>query len=390
MLCIVGQIESNKMAAANTGLLLKEVENITECPICQDIFCNPKMLPCCHMFCLKCIEQFGEDKEEGEALPCPMCRREFKVPTGGFSELKTNFFIDRLISVQSASCANRETVCDVCTNAGRNGKMNAVSFCPTCRENMCDECCRIHKSMKISMGHKLIPVSGVSEAMRKKLEESFCKKHPTKELEFYCRECQVPCCATCSITNHKSHGTCEIGDTADELKSDFLKYSQDVIRFMLNIKERSEWANEQIGTFTRTIETIQKDVITRSEEIKRMVDRQTTELLEDLSFHKTSILKNIDSDLEELGLSMIICDNFHQFCTKVATEADSVEVVNVADELKTRAEEVKSLSLPELKTLPQIQFMLFDLDITTYHQNIVGRFSRKYKINLYSNQSVVR
>ena len=132
LVCVVEQTILNQtMAAASTNLVLKGDEDITECPICTDRFSNTKMLPCCHMFCLKCIKQYGEDKKEGEAMPCPMCRREFKVPTGGFSELKTNFFIDKLISVQSVSSANlkhSDTDCDVCTNAGRNGKNNAVSF----------------------------------------------------------------------------------------------------------------------------------------------------------------------------------------------------------------------------------------------------------------------
>ena len=372
------------MAAASTNLLLKEVEDITECPICTDRFCNPKMLPCCHMFCLKCIEQYGEDKKEGEALPCPMCRREFKVPTGRFSKLKTNFFIERLISVQSVSSANIEVNCDVCINARRNGKMNAVSFCMTCRENLCDECCRIHQSMKMTKGHRLSPVGEVSKAMRKKLEKSFCKKHLTKELEFYCEVCKVPLCATCSIINHNSHKMCKIGDAAETFKRDFWKYSKNVCEIMRNIEERSDKANEQVESFTQTIEILKSGIIERGENIKRMIDKQTNELLEDLNFHKTSILEKIEEDKEGLRRNMMVCDNFKQFCTKVVTEADSVEVVRVADEVKPTVEEVKMMSLPEPKTLPGIKFVQFDLDIKTKHRNIVGRFSRKYEINLYS------
>ena len=369
--------------AANTNLLLKEVEDITECPICTDMFCNPKMLPCFHTFCLKCIEQYGVGKKEGEALPCPMCRREFKVPTGGLSKLSTNFFIDRLIIAHSISM---EVDCDVCAKVGKQGKVKAVSFCMTCRENLCNECCKIHKSMKISMGHKLSLVGEVSEATRKKLEASFCEKHPTKELEFYCKVCKVPSCATCSITNHNSHKICEIGDIAETFKRDFFKYSDNVCEIIRSIEERSGKANGQVESFTRTIETLKSGIIKRGENLKQMIDQQTNELLEDLNFHKTSILEKIKTDTEGLRLSMMICDNFKHFCTKVVTEADSVEVVRVADELKTRAEEVKLLSLPKLKTLPQIKFMPLDLDITTEHQNIVGRFSRKYKINLLPNQ----
>ena len=236
--------------AANINLFLKEVQDITECPICTDMFCNPKMLPCFHTFCLKCIDRYGKDKRPGEALPCPMCRKEFKVPTGGLPKLSCNFFIDRLISAHSRA---KEVHCDVCAKVGKQGNVVASSFCMTCRENLCDECSKIHKNMKMTMGHKMSPVGEVSEAIRKKLEASFCEKHPTKELEFYCQVCKVPCCATCSITNHKSHETCEIGDTAEKFKKDFLKYSDNVNTIRRNIEERSDKANEQVESFTQTI-----------------------------------------------------------------------------------------------------------------------------------------
>ena len=260
--------------------------------------------------------------------------------------------------------------------------MNAVSFCMTCRENLCDECCRSHKSMKMTKGHKLSPVGEVPEVMRKKLEESFCKKHYTKELEFYCQVCKVPSCATCSITIHNSHKICEIGDAAEIFKADFLKYSDNVCEIMRNIEKRSGEANKQVESFTQTNEILKSGIIKRGDDIKRMVDKQTKELLEDLNLHKTSILEKIEIDKEGLRMNMMVCDNFKQFYTKVVTEADSVEVVRVADEVKARAEEVKLLLLPELKTLPQIKFVPHDLDITTNHQNIVGRFSRKYRTNL--------
>ena len=69
------------------------------------------MLPCYHTFCLECIEQYCKGKEEGDTMPCPMCRGEFSVPAGGLSKLSVNFFIEKLIDAQSAS---KEVNCDVC------------------------------------------------------------------------------------------------------------------------------------------------------------------------------------------------------------------------------------------------------------------------------------
>ena len=367
--------------ATKTNLLLKEVEDITECPICTNMFNNPKMLPCFHTFCLKCIEQYGKDK--GESTPCPMCRRECENPTGGFSKLSTNFSIDRLITAQSASDGSSVTNCDVCTKVGKQKKVVASSFCMTCRENLCDKCCKIHKNMTMNMVHKLSPVGEISEFTRRKLEASFCKKHPTEQIKFYCQSCKMPLCVTCS--NHNTHMICEIEETAKEFKKSFRRYINDVSVIAKNIKKRSETASEQVELYTHTIEKAKKEIKKRSVEIKILVDKQTNDLLGQLNFQKALILRKTESQKEELQKNMLICDNFKQFCSKVGAEADCVEVVSVADEMKTRAEEMKTLPVPELRVLPQIKFIPFDFDITKNKDNIVGKLSSNYKITYQPN-----
>ena len=79
-------------------------------------------------------------------------------------------------------------------------------------------------------------------------------------------------------------------------------------------------------------------------------------------------------------MHMMICENFKQFCSKVDAEADTVEVVSVADEMKTRAEEMMQLPVPELRVLPQMKFIPSDFDITENQDNIVGELSSNNKI----------
>ena len=199
--------------AAAVQSILKEVKDITECPICTEMFCTPKMLPCFHTFCLKCIEQYCKDKEEGDTMPCPMCRKEFIIPTGGLSKLTTNFFIERLIAAQYPS-GMKEVVncCDVCL-VGKRCRVEASSFCLECREHMCDPCSNIHKSMKMTMTHHITTIRDTSamEAIRNKIRRAFCDKHPTEDIKFFCRDCKIPFCTTCFIAKHNRHECCEIG-----------------------------------------------------------------------------------------------------------------------------------------------------------------------------------
>lgn len=43
----------------------------TRCPICLDSWGSPAFtMPCCHQFCLPCIQQWADTKPE-----CPLCKR---------------------------------------------------------------------------------------------------------------------------------------------------------------------------------------------------------------------------------------------------------------------------------------------------------------------------
>jgi hypothetical protein len=59
------------MAFNTTGEELKEqVEEIIKCPICLENFCDPRILPCSHTFCLECIKNlaFSNDGQ----FQCPL------------------------------------------------------------------------------------------------------------------------------------------------------------------------------------------------------------------------------------------------------------------------------------------------------------------------------
>ena len=54
------------MASSNKGI----VENAITCIVCQDLFDDPRLMPCSHTYCRKCIEKMASsNKDECE---CPL------------------------------------------------------------------------------------------------------------------------------------------------------------------------------------------------------------------------------------------------------------------------------------------------------------------------------
>ncbi len=57
------------------------VKEELKCSICLDNFKNPKVLPCCHSFCLHCLEGAHERTKDKKSLTCPQCKAQDQVKT---------------------------------------------------------------------------------------------------------------------------------------------------------------------------------------------------------------------------------------------------------------------------------------------------------------------
>lgn len=52
------------------------LEEILMCPVCQDIFKDPRQLPCGHSLCMVCLENLV-DHSSDIPFRCPDCRTDF-------------------------------------------------------------------------------------------------------------------------------------------------------------------------------------------------------------------------------------------------------------------------------------------------------------------------
>ncbi|TFJ99896.1 tau-tubulin kinase 1 [Platysternon megacephalum] len=69
-------------------------QSIPECPICygpyDNIFQRPLLLPCAHTFCLECLSRICVFVKQAQTFPCPLCRAQVSVPSGGIPKLPPN------------------------------------------------------------------------------------------------------------------------------------------------------------------------------------------------------------------------------------------------------------------------------------------------------------
>ena len=117
----------------------KEVKKATEnlsCPVCFQVYKNPKYLPCYHSYCEECLEKMCTAECK---IMCPECRKEAIVPEGGVKSLPNNFLVNRLVDELILKCKvqgdHEEVQCD---NCDENDPV--VSYCPNCNLFLCRVC----------------------------------------------------------------------------------------------------------------------------------------------------------------------------------------------------------------------------------------------------------
>ena len=123
------------MATTKPPSALIELQQQLTCPVCLDIYTNPKSLPCLHSFCQHCLEGLPVNPHENKYfIKCPTCRTsaELREPTGP-AAFPVAFHINNLKEVYSLMKQERVMNCSKHDDSLR-------IFCEFCQELICPDC----------------------------------------------------------------------------------------------------------------------------------------------------------------------------------------------------------------------------------------------------------
>ncbi|XP_067420725.1 tripartite motif-containing protein 3 isoform X2 [Emydura macquarii macquarii] len=153
------------------------------CSICLDRYHNPKVLPCLHTFCERCLQNYIPP--QSLTLSCPVCRQTSILPEQGVAALQNNFFITNLMEVLQ-----------------RNGE---------------------------SSGRPDAALDSVGAVTGQPLS---CPNHEGKVMEFYCESCETAMCHECTEGEHREHVTVPLRSVVEQHKGS-LQQQLDAIKSRL-------------------------------------------------------------------------------------------------------------------------------------------------------------
>ena len=192
------------MAEAAINLML-------ECPICQEQFSEPRVLPCQHTFCLHCLVKIRDHSSTTDSIPCPVCRATYHLSTVGIDDLPKNIFAAELIDIarqgnfqgHPRSRASTTKSIQLCTLNTDECLHPATVYCDVCDVYMCERCELSHKNSNFARKHKTIAITQVTTRQK----QPYCLEHTSKQLDIFCKDCNLMNCSSC-LCAHKDHTCC--------------------------------------------------------------------------------------------------------------------------------------------------------------------------------------
>ena len=357
-----------KPSSSSSPGLLKLEEQLT-CPVCLDLYTNPKTLPCLHSFCEACIERFPQDKEgETYYLSCPTCRHRTELPGGGAGAFPVAFTFNNLKEIYSLMkkvSDPQQVTCDNCTTA------NATRYCKDCSKFFCTECDGVHKKWAPFAHHQMMDLSAVAASASqlpsvKQEATPTCSSHG-KPLEIFCETCDEVICQHCTVRIHRDH-------EYDLVNDSYPKHCQKLEECLSPVKGKMEDVKKVLSKIAKREGEIRERGEGFLEEIHEMVEEMMNILRESERKLSEEAKRVTDAKLEVLSgqaksaqISLSLLEHIEDYVEESVKTGTPQQVLGSKKQMMERMSEVTTqINVEELEPKEKADFVLIK-DIKSLH-----------------------
>ena len=363
----------------------KTYPSLLHCCVCLEVFIEPKVLPCCHTFCKRClVKLIGEYSELEAAAPllqsgqgtdlddlareqclvCPQCRAQHKIAS--IDGLCTDFALENQIRKEGLAekkVTTKELNCDSC-----DGHDTVKKFCKTCLEYLCDECSQSHRRMKRFRGHELTAITEIDPDQQNVSSPSsskshHCSVHQSEAIQLYCKSCDKLVCVKCVVNAHKGHNFLEMHSCTqalidEELTTltapvrDLLQSSQSNIEYVTNVEKVT---NNMAADLQSTINQVFDSYIATLEARRAMLlaesERKCNSMLKVLWSEKDGLEKTCTELTAVLG-----------FTERLRNCTDTKEFLSLASQALPRLAQLKERTWDD-KNVLQVEGCCLDFQV---------------------------
>ena len=305
------------------------------CSVCLEQLRDPKILPCCHTFCLKCLERTVTRKAE---ITCPLCRKTHAIPAGGLKDFLTDFIVSH--EVEAADLRSKKAqVCGECECEGP-----VESYCCDCQAYLCKECStQAHKKLRSYRGHKVIPVQDVDVASLQSNKVHYCSTHKNEVMKLYCETCSKLICRDCTLVDHRQHSYKFAHDACMQINSQLRSLVKDGKQRLTAFKANLEEIQKVETTATSYPEVCKADINAFFDAAIQCIERRRQYLLTQAETEGQKDLKQIwaDKDFHQTAISQF--DAALELASKACKCTSDIEMILTAQQSIRQLSQLKEV-----------------------------------------------
>ncbi|XP_070539568.1 tripartite motif-containing protein 2-like [Ptychodera flava] len=311
-------------------------EQILLCAICMERFKSPKILPCHHTYCEHCLTEWV--KTNNDQLICPTCKESWPLPRGGVPSIDNNRFMNDLLQVISDVNPGSEQTKVVCEGCGSEAKL----WCTDCGQFFCEECVRIHRTVRSLKDHKLMTVVEYNEKKASEhfrlIQPRFCEIHTNTQLEFYCDSCQVPTCLKCTVVEHKSpnHDIISIDTALEKYMPVMKQYREKVVQKVNDVRKARERFRDMGKDLKQKKVTAESQIKAIAQKAIQEIKKQESDLLADVADKYSPKNKQIESKIEMLAYKLVSAESMQSYLDHLLTFGGAVDIMVAKKEIGQR------------------------------------------------------
>ncbi|XP_019626347.1 PREDICTED: E3 ubiquitin-protein ligase TRIM71-like [Branchiostoma belcheri] len=332
------------MAAAS--LPLEEFdEKFLTCAVCEDIYTDPRVLPCLHTFCARCLEKWRKGESQ---FNCPTCPEQVRLQGTGVSSLPPYYFMNSLLDFRALHDSEEaHTKCQMCKSEAKvDGR------CADCSLLLCKNCITVHSNISALKDHYIITLDDLKNpSVRPKYTRApYCPQHTDQRVTFYCQPCAKLVCRDCTITEHRpgngsNHDAQEVSEVAQKYKAGLETLVAETKDAGDVLQKTKETVGRELTTITENCQTIRKEIEKHFADMRAKLDeeeKKTKEKLDKMEKDQKEPLVTKEKDLEE---KIKTTEEGLKFSTDILDRGNDVEILTLRQQLKDRLNVLSSIHI---------------------------------------------
>ncbi|KAJ7389850.1 hypothetical protein OS493_028819 [Desmophyllum pertusum] len=311
------------------------------CPLCHEMFVNPRLLPCLHTFCKRCLENLVVPRSS--ALSCPACRTDVPLTERGVGAFPPNFVVTTMMDVAAVRAHDKNPImCSSCED-----KLPAAARCIECMDFLCHDCRNAHMRLRLTKTHRVVSLDELKSSPRPEdllHRPIFCMEHTHEKLRYYCESCEQAICRECTMTTHSTerHKYTQLTDTID-------KQTQTIMQLADKLKRKVPVVTQS----TKDVEEVTCRLEARAEVAKSEIQKCFPRILKALQDREKGMMAEVETMVQRkskvLGLQQERLENELKrltttcnFTEEVLRHGNSVEILVIKKQLCDRLNDLIS------------------------------------------------